>query len=77
VDKNNANNDSSQGLLATMCYHFGSVNCVRWARHGRYLACGSGDHVILIHERKGGSRTSDFGSGLPLDVEIWKVVMTL
>jgi protein HIRA/HIR1 len=34
VDKNNANNDSSQGLLATMCDHFGSVNCVRCAGHG-------------------------------------------
>jgi len=77
VDKNNANNDSSQGLLATMRDHFGSVNCVRWARHGRYLASGSDDQVILIHERKAGSGTSEFGSGEPPDVENWKVVMTL
>ncbi|CAD6214841.1 unnamed protein product [Miscanthus lutarioriparius] len=77
VDKNNTNNDSSQGLLATMRDHFGSVNCVRWARHGRYLASGSDDQVILIHERKAGSGTCEFGSGEPPDVENWKVVMTL
>jgi protein HIRA/HIR1 len=77
VDKNNTDNDSSQGLLATMCDHFGSVNCVRWARHGRYLASGSDDQVILIHERKAGSGRSEFGSGEPPDVENWKVIMTL
>ncbi|TKW31933.1 hypothetical protein SEVIR_2G138400v4 [Setaria viridis] len=77
VEKNNANNDSSQSLLATMRDHFGSVNCVRWARHGRYLASGSDDQVILIHERKAGSGTAEFGSGEPADVENWKVVMTL
>ncbi|CAL5090281.1 unnamed protein product [Urochloa decumbens] len=77
VDKNNANNDSSQRLLATMRDHFGSVNCVRWARHGRYLASGSDDQVILIHERKAGSGTAEFGSGEPADLENWKAVMTL
>ncbi|GJN34684.1 hypothetical protein PR202_gb23369 [Eleusine coracana subsp. coracana] len=77
VDKNAANDDSSQRLLATMRDHFGSVNCVRWAKHGRYLASGSDDQVILIHERKAGSGTSEFGSGEPPDVENWKVVMTL
>ncbi|RLM92152.1 protein HIRA isoform X1 [Panicum miliaceum] len=77
VDKDNASDDSSQRLLATMCDHFGSVNCVRWAKHGRYLASGSDDQVILIHERKAGSGTSEFGSGEPPDVENWKVIMTL
>nr|TKW13894.1 hypothetical protein SEVIR_5G130900v2 [Setaria viridis] len=77
VDKDNANHDSSQRLLATMRDHFGSVNCVRWAKHGRYLASGSDDQVILIHERKAGSGTSEFGSGEPPDVENWKVIMTL
>ncbi|CAN6252284.1 unnamed protein product [Urochloa humidicola] len=77
VDKDNANDDSSQRLLATMRDHFGSVNCVRWAKHGRYLASGSDDQVILIHERKAGSGTSEFGSGEPPDVENWKVIMTL
>ncbi|TVU10554.1 hypothetical protein EJB05_44095 [Eragrostis curvula] len=77
VDKNNTNDDSSQRLLATMRDHFGSVNCVRWTKHGRFLASGSDDQVILIHERKAGSGTSEFGSGEPPDVENWKVVMTL
>ncbi|KAI4373582.1 hypothetical protein MLD38_011695 [Melastoma candidum] len=69
--------DPSQRLLATLRDHFGSVNCVRWAKHGRYVASGSDDQVILIHERKPGSGTTEFGSGEPPDVENWKVVMTL
>ncbi|XP_019178834.1 PREDICTED: protein HIRA isoform X1 [Ipomoea nil] len=64
-------------LLATLRDHFGSVNCVRWAKHGRYVASGSDDQVILIHERKPGSGTTEFGSGEPPDIENWKVAMTL
>ncbi|KAL5583137.1 hypothetical protein UlMin_015579 [Ulmus minor] len=71
------NEDSTQRLLATLRDHFGSVNCVRWAKHGRYLASGSDDQAILVHERKPGSGTTEFGSGEPPDVENWKVVMTL
>lgn len=70
-------NESTQKLLATLRDHFGSVNCVRWAKHGRYLASGSDDQVILIHERKPGSGTTEFGSGEPPDIENWKVAMTL
>ncbi|CAH9093799.1 unnamed protein product [Cuscuta epithymum] len=69
--------ESIPKLLATLRDHFGSVNCVRWAKHGRYVASGSDDQVILIHERKPGSGTSEFGSGEPPDVENWKVAMTL
>ncbi|CAA0825218.1 homolog of histone chaperone HIRA [Striga hermonthica] len=69
--------DSSSKLLATLRDHFGSVNCVRWAKNGRYLASGSDDQAILIHERKPGSGTTEFGSGEPPDVENWKVSMTL
>ncbi|KAG8387508.1 hypothetical protein BUALT_Bualt02G0028400 [Buddleja alternifolia] len=69
--------DSASKLLATLRDHFGSVNCVRWARHGRYIASGSDDQAILIHERKPGSGTTEFGSGEPPDVENWKVTMTL
>lgn len=75
--KDNDSDDSSQRLLATIRDHFGTVNCVRWAHHGRYLASGSDDQVIQIHERKAGTGTSEFGSGEPPDVENWKVVMTL
>ncbi|KAL9275948.1 HIRA-like protein [Drosera capensis] len=69
--------DSAPRILATLRDHFGSVNCVRWAKHGRYIASGSDDQVILIHERKPGSGTMEFGSGEPPDVENWKVIMTL
>ncbi|GAU45587.1 hypothetical protein TSUD_273870 [Trifolium subterraneum] len=71
------NEESSQRLLATLRDHFGSVNCVRWAKHGRYVASGSDDQVILIHERKPGSGTTEFGSGEAPDIENWKVAMTL
>jgi protein HIRA/HIR1 len=64
-------------LLATIRDHFGSVNCVRWAKHGRLLASGSDDQAIQIHERKPGSGTTEFGSGEPPDIENWKVAMTL
>ncbi|XP_060169818.1 protein HIRA isoform X1 [Lycium barbarum] len=69
--------ESIPKLLATLRDHFGSVNCVRWAKHGRYVASGSDDQVILVHERKPGSGTTEFGSGEPPDVENWKVTMTL
>ncbi|KAI7983477.1 Protein HIRA [Camellia lanceoleosa] len=69
--------ESTPKLLATLRDHFGSVNCVRWAKHGRYIASGSDDQVILIHERKPGSGTTEFGSGEPPDIENWKVAMTL
>ncbi|KAM0899457.1 hypothetical protein ACQ4PT_021315 [Festuca glaucescens] len=77
VSKDSQNDDVNQRLLATVRDHFGSVNCVRWAKHGRFLASGSDDQAILIHERKAGSGTSEFGSGEPADIENWKVVMTL
>ncbi|KAJ6739346.1 MEMBER OF THE HIR1 FAMILY OF WD-REPEAT PROTEINS [Salix koriyanagi] len=70
-------NEPTQRLLATLRDHFGSVNCVRWAKHGRYVASGSDDQVILVHEQKPGSGTTEFGSGEPPDVENWKVAMTL
>jgi len=34
------NDESSQRLLATLRDRFGSINCVRWAKHGRYVAQG-------------------------------------
>jgi hypothetical protein len=52
--------------------------CMGWTlAHGRYLAFGPDDQVILIHDWKSCSGTSEFGSGEPPDVENWKVVMTL
>ena len=63
--------------LETIHDHFGSVNCVKWDKHGFHVASGSDDKVILIHEKKPGTGTTEFGSGEPPDVENWKVVMTL
>ncbi|KAF2614503.1 hypothetical protein F2Q70_00011597 [Brassica cretica] len=77
VDTDLQNLDPKERLLATLRDHFGSVNCVRWAKHGRYVASGSDDHVIQVHERKPGSGTTEFGSGEAPDVENWKAVMTL
>ncbi|XP_022899329.1 protein HIRA-like [Olea europaea var. sylvestris] len=77
VGRESGADDSTPKLLATLHDHFGSVNCVRWAKHGRYIASGSDDQVILIHERKPGSGTTEFGSGEPPDIENWKVAMTL
>ncbi|XP_022729469.1 protein HIRA-like isoform X2 [Durio zibethinus] len=77
VGRDLENDESTQRLLATLRDHFGSVNCVRWAKHGLFVASGSDDQVILIHERKPGSGTTEFGSGEPPDVENWKVAMTL
>ncbi|KAK4856629.1 hypothetical protein QYF36_019508 [Acer negundo] len=77
IGRNLDNNESGQRLLATLRDHFGSVNCVRWAKHGRYIASGSDDQAILVHERKPGSGTTEFGSGEPPDIENWKVAMTL
>ncbi|GFZ20327.1 histone chaperone HIRA-like protein [Actinidia rufa] len=70
-------NEATPKILAILRDHFGSVNCVRWAKHGRYLASGSDDQAIQIHERKPGSGTTEFGSGEAPDIENWKVAMTL
>lgn len=70
-------NDPPSKLLATLSDHFGSVNCVRWAKHGRYIASGSDDQAILVHEQKPGKGNLEFGSGEPADSENWKTAMTL
>ena len=49
-------------LLATIRDHFGFVNCVRWTKHGHHIASGSDDNVILIHEKKPRTGTTEFGS---------------
>lgn len=69
--------ESDAKLLATLRDHFGSVNCVRWAKCGRLIASGSDDQVVLVHEKRPGSGTTEFGSGEPPDVENWKVLLTL
>ncbi|KAG6548535.1 hypothetical protein Mapa_010023 [Marchantia paleacea] len=68
---------SQPRLLATLRDHFGSVNCVRWAKGGHFIASGSDDNLILVHKRHPGSGTTEFGSGEPPDAENWKTLLTL
>jgi protein HIRA/HIR1 len=42
-------------LLATLADHQQAVNCVRWAGHGRYLASGSDDQLVLLYELQAGA----------------------
>lgn len=78
LSRTEADADSAPSkLLATLRDHFGSVNCVRWSKQSRLIASGSDDQIVLIHERRSGSGTTEFGSGEPPDVENWKVLLTL
>ena len=43
----------------------GSVLCVRWAHHGRYLASGSDDFVIMLWGIDTCVATISRGAGLP------------
>ncbi|KAL7412023.1 WD40-repeat-containing domain protein [Mrakia frigida] len=69
-------NEANPRLLCTMGQHDGSVLCVRWAHHGRYLASGSDDKVVVIWDLdpRGGGRT--FGSA-DINVETWKPLQRL
>ncbi|KGB77047.2 protein HIR1 [Cryptococcus deuterogattii R265] len=63
-------------LLCTMSSHTGSVLSVRWAHHGRFLATGSDDQVIMIWglDPDGGRRL--WGSD-EVNVENWKALTRL
>ncbi|KHN38644.1 Protein HIRA, partial [Glycine soja] len=61
------NDESSQRLLATLRDRFGSINCVRWAKHGRspngysLFACSLDESVATFHfeVKELGRRLSD------------------
>lgn len=59
-----------------MSAHTGPVLTVRWAHHGRYLASGSDDAVLLVWDLdpSGGGRV--FGSE-EVNVENWKALRRL
>ncbi|KAK8853078.1 hypothetical protein IAR55_003779 [Kwoniella newhampshirensis] len=63
-------------LLCTMAAHTGPVLSVRWAHHGRFLATGSDDQVIMIWgiDPDGGGRI--WGSD-EVNVENWKALTRL
>ncbi|BEI86202.1 hypothetical protein CcaverHIS002_0604890 [Cutaneotrichosporon cavernicola] len=71
-----AANELNHKLLCTMSAHTGPVLTVRWAHHGRFLASGSDDSVLLIWDidPAGGGRV--FGSE-EVNVENWKALRRL
>ncbi|CAK4483896.1 unnamed protein product [Aphanomyces euteiches] len=59
-------------LLATLAWHEQAVNCVRWSHHGRYLASGSDDHLVLLYELQDGPPAPvPFGSNQVPNKEKW------
>lgn len=65
-------------LLATLAYHQQAVNCVRWAGHGRYLASGSDDQLVLLYElQAGASAAVPFGSNARPNKQNWVRCSTL
>lgn len=74
-------------MLASLPRHTGSVLCVRWSHHGRYLASASDDTYVLIWElRPAGSSAGvggGFGSAAPFgssdapNIENWSRVWVL
>ncbi|ORX40750.1 putative transcription corepressor [Kockovaella imperatae] len=76
LDKETDENEANHKLLCTMSSHTGSVLAVRWAHHGRFLASGSDDTVIVIWgiDPDGGGRV--FGSD-EVNVENWKALTRL
>ncbi|WVW85995.1 hypothetical protein I302_108033 [Kwoniella bestiolae CBS 10118] len=48
LDEEAEKDEANHKLLCTMAAHTGPVLTVRWAHHGRFLATGSDDQVIMI-----------------------------
>ncbi|KAL7418351.1 HIR complex subunit [Cryptotrichosporon argae] len=76
LDQEEQNNENSHRLLCTMSAHVGPVLTVRWAHHGRFLATGSDDKVVMIWnlDASGGGRL--WGSD-EVNVENWKPLKRL
>uniref|UniRef100_H3HDH6 Protein HIRA n=1 Tax=Phytophthora ramorum TaxID=164328 RepID=H3HDH6_PHYRM len=65
-------------LLATLANHQQAVNCVRWASHGRYLASGSDDQLVLLYELQSGAAAPvPFGSNAKRNKQNWVRCSTL
>ncbi|WVQ81686.1 hypothetical protein IAT38_003811 [Cryptococcus sp. DSM 104549] len=76
LDEAAEKNESDHKLLCTMSSHTGPVLSVRWAHHGKFLATGSDDQVIMIWgmDQDGGGRL--WGSD-EVNVENWKALTRL
>ncbi|KAJ0403686.1 hypothetical protein P43SY_003798 [Pythium insidiosum] len=65
-------------LLATLSFHEQAVNCVRWAGHGRFLASGSDDQLVLLYELQPGAPPPvPFGSNAKPNKQNWGRCATL
>ncbi|CAI5711024.1 unnamed protein product [Hyaloperonospora brassicae] len=65
-------------LLATLANHQQAVNCVRWAGHGRYLASGADDQLVLLYElQEGAPAPVPFGSNARINEQNWTRCATL
>ena len=65
-------------LLATLVNHQQAVNCVRWAGHGRYLASGADDQLVLLYElQEGAPAPVPFGSNARINEQNWTRCATL
>ncbi|KAF4148175.1 WD domain G-beta repeat domain-containing protein, partial [Phytophthora infestans] len=65
-------------LLATLANHQQAVNCVRWAGHGRYLASGSDDQLVLLYElQEGNPAPVPFGFNARPNKQNWVRCSTL
>ncbi|KAG7398243.1 hypothetical protein PHYBOEH_011416 [Phytophthora boehmeriae] len=59
-------------LMATLAFHQQAVNCVRWAGHGRYLASGSDDQLVLLYKlQEGAPAPVPFGSNAVPNKQNW------
>nr|ODN94130.1 protein HIR1 [Cryptococcus depauperatus CBS 7841]ODO00483.1 protein HIR1 [Cryptococcus depauperatus CBS 7855] len=76
LDHEAERDEQNPKLLCTMASHTGSVLSVRWAHHGRFLATGSDDQVIVVWgiDPDGGGRL--WGSD-EVNVEDWKALTRL
>jgi protein HIRA/HIR1 len=68
---------SKPRLLATLAEHIGAVNVARFSKSGKYIASGSDDKLVIVHQLLPGSGKPLFGSNEPPSVENWRQVKAM